>query len=247
MKLDPAVTLVTMLFALMAGAASVSAFWGYSLGRQALSGVTQPDIRNTNRSGVDGADLSVGTVKRNEALRSEEEILAQVTAHMQGKAATEAWPDFQAEASASNQNAEEAPDANVPDESLAAETEADVSLVNYEQSLPLLTESRQVILAVNSVRRQGNVVRVGVSLQNMGDRPVEFLYSLMDVLDEQGQSLSVSTDGLPQEIPPTGETFEGAVTIPGVLLGTSDTLSLRLTDYPSQAVELQINDIPVTR
>lgn len=249
MRLDPAVTLIMTLFALMLGATSVSAFWGYTLGRQALGGITQPDIRRTNQSDRESASHSDATQERG-VLKSEDDILAQVTAKMQGNVRNEVLADFQsggAEAPETIQS--ESLVLNETDDSstAVAVSNADVSFVNYQQSLPLLTENRQVVLAVTSVRRQGNILRMGVSLQNTGDRSVEFLYSLMDVLDEQGQPLSVSTDGLPQEIPPTGETFEGAITVPSVLLGTSSTLSLRLTDYPNQQVELRINDIPVTR
>ena len=241
-----------MLFALMIGATSLSAFWGYALGRQALGGITQPDIRRTSQSDTEPTSPPDATQERR-ALKSEDDILAQVTAKMQGNVGNEAWPDFQSEsAETATQNDDAALVLDETDESSVAIAESnadvsDVSFVNYQRSLPLLTENRRVVLAVTSVRRQGNVMRMGVSLQNTGDRSVEFLYSLMDVLDEQGQPLSVSTDGLPQEIPPTGETFEGAVTVPSVLLGSSSTLSLRLTDYPNQQVELQINDIPVTR
>ena len=94
MRLDPAVTLIMTLFALMLGATSVSAFWGYTLGRQALSGITQPDIRRTNQSDVESASHSDAPQARR-VLKSEDDILAQVTAKMQGNVGNEAWPDFQ--------------------------------------------------------------------------------------------------------------------------------------------------------
>ncbi len=246
MKLDPALALVMMLFALMAGATLISAFWGYSLGRQALSGVTQPDIGRTGRS---PNELNSDSERSQEprAFKSEEEMLAQVAAKVEGSSVGEAWPDFQGEAA----DTSDAPDTLLSEEPssspLASETGADGSFVSNQQQFPLLSQHQQVMLAVHSVQQQGTVVRMGVSLQNTGDRPVEFLYSLMNVLDEQGQPLSVSTDGLPQQIPPTGETFQGAIVVPRVLLGSSNTLSLRLADYPNQQVQLQINDIPVAQ
>ncbi|MEL6224487.1 MAG: hypothetical protein AAFQ57_17515 [Cyanobacteria bacterium J06626_14] len=241
MKLDPAVGLLATLFMVMVGATSISAFWGYSLGRQALSGVTQPDIRRTNEA-LQRDDVQSDIVRDRATLKSEDEILARVIARMDGSSTT-------------NSVAIAPPEASEPAESQvqqvsdddSTEVGSDVSLVTYQQQFPMSAENNQVVMAINSVQRQVDTVQIGVSLQNLGDRPVEFLYSLMDVLDESGQPLSVSTDGLPQEIPPTGETFVGSVTVPSVLIGTSNTLSLRLTDYPAQQVQLSINNIPVSQ
>ena len=47
MRIDPVVALTLMLLSLLVAATSVSLSWGYALGRSALKGVTQPDIRPT--------------------------------------------------------------------------------------------------------------------------------------------------------------------------------------------------------
>ncbi|MGG6296989.1 hypothetical protein ACQ4M4_21545 [Leptolyngbya sp. AN02str] len=47
MKLNSTVALTLVLLSLMVGAGVVSAAWGYALGREALKGVTQPDVRPT--------------------------------------------------------------------------------------------------------------------------------------------------------------------------------------------------------
>ncbi|MEB3212980.1 MAG: hypothetical protein VKL39_16620 [Leptolyngbyaceae bacterium] len=239
MKLDPAVGLLMMVFLVMVGATSMSAFWGYSLGRQALSGVTQPDIRRTSET-VQRAEVQPSGADGQAEFKSEEEILAKVIARMSESSDATAVPGDQSDAG--DQADEEAQPVS---DTSAADAASDASLVTYQQQFPLSTQNNQVLMVVNSVQQQSNTVQVNVSLQNTGDRPVEFLYSLMDVLDDNGQPLSVSTDGLPQEIPPTGEIFQGVVTVPSVLIGRSDTLSFRLTDYPNQQVELQINDIPI--
>lgn len=239
MRLDPTVALVMTLFTLMVGATSVSAVFGYTLGRKALSGVTQPDISRSNQS---NASPNAESADGYSMLKSEDEILSAVAEKIKAQTAQPALPNRQSDASGEQSQGLKS---EAGDTILASNS--DVSFVNYQSSLPLLAENQDVIMAVNAVRRQGNVLRISLSLQNVGDRPVEFLYSLIDVIDQQGQPLSVSTDGLPQEIPPTGQTFEGSVTIPVVLLGTSDTLSLRLTDYPDQDIELSISDIPVAQ
>lgn len=230
----------------------MSAFWGYTLGRQALSGVTQPDTGRTGRSpDPDAVTPAADGSQEAGALQSEEEILTHVTALMKGEMVGQSQTDLQPEPNRPDPESAPASDPSSSldnsDALLPSDSDTSAALVSNEQPFPVLTEHQQVTLTVNSVRQQGAVLRMGVSLKNTGDRPVEFLYSLMDVLDEQGQSLSVSTDGLPQQIPPTGETFQGAVIIPSVLLGSSNTLSLRLTDYPNQQVQLQINDIPISQ
>ncbi|GEM_PF-735246 len=45
MKVNPTVALTLLLLALMGGAGVLSAAWGYALGREALKGITQPDVR----------------------------------------------------------------------------------------------------------------------------------------------------------------------------------------------------------
>lgn len=47
MKVNSTVALTLILLALMVGAGVVSAAWGYAMGREALKGVTQPDVRPT--------------------------------------------------------------------------------------------------------------------------------------------------------------------------------------------------------
>ena len=45
MRINPTVALTLILLVLMVGAGVVSAVYGYSLGREALKGVKQPDVR----------------------------------------------------------------------------------------------------------------------------------------------------------------------------------------------------------
>ena len=50
MRIDPVVALTLMLLSLLVAATSVSLSWGYALGRSALKGVTQPDVRPATSS-----------------------------------------------------------------------------------------------------------------------------------------------------------------------------------------------------
>ena len=45
MRLDPMIAATFLFLSLMAGATVVSGLWGYTLGRSALRGITQPDMR----------------------------------------------------------------------------------------------------------------------------------------------------------------------------------------------------------
>lgn len=84
MKLNPTVTLTFILLALMFAAGMVSGTWGFALGREALKGITQPDVRPSN---------NVGNRKGNPANRDqmlilkEQDILKNVRNHMEGKGA----------------------------------------------------------------------------------------------------------------------------------------------------------------
>lgn len=84
MKLNPTVALTFTLLALMFAAGMVSGTWGFALGREALKGITQPDVRPTN---------NVGNRKGTPANRDqmlilkEPDILKNVKARMEGKGA----------------------------------------------------------------------------------------------------------------------------------------------------------------
>lgn len=88
---------------------------------------------------------------------------------------------------------------------------------------------------------------LNVRLKNEGGDAVRFLYSFLNVTDNQGRALSAITDGLPGELPATGEEFSGTVSIPSALLEDAKTLSLTLTDYPDQKLQLKMSEIPIAR
>lgn len=240
MRLDPTLALVMILLTMMLGATSASAFWGYTLGRKALGGITQPDIRPNQVNSSDTGDDGRGDIR----LKSEQEILSQVKAQMNGEPPPQLTENLQ---SSVNDGAPQFNSATAESRDEAASSSTGTSFISYSSTFPLMTEDSDVVLAIHSVQRQEDVLRINVSLQNAGENPVEFLYSLMDVLSEQGQPLTASTDGLPQTLPPTGEAFNGSIAVPLVLINRSESLSLRLADYPKQQVELSISGIPVAR
>ncbi|NJL47005.1 MAG: hypothetical protein HC929_05230 [Leptolyngbyaceae cyanobacterium SM2_5_2] len=82
--MNPAVAFTLILLSLMIGAGVVSASWGFTLGRQALTGVRQPEARPSS-----GAPISRETPANGQGeviLANEAEILEQVKARINGEA-----------------------------------------------------------------------------------------------------------------------------------------------------------------
>lgn len=82
MGINPAIAFTTILLALMAGAGVVSASWGYRLGREALTGVRQPDSRPASSSAA--AHRNTSSPGQAPMLRDEQAILQDVQARMSG-------------------------------------------------------------------------------------------------------------------------------------------------------------------
>ncbi|HEY9909074.1 MAG TPA: hypothetical protein V6D18_15875 [Thermosynechococcaceae cyanobacterium] len=117
--------------------------------------------------------------------------------------------------------------------------------VAAKASFPMTSKSQGVVLEVSSVGKQGDSMVLKVSLRNTGSQSVRFLYSFLNVEDEQGRSLSARTDGLPAELPASGEAFAGSISVPAAPLEKVTSLSLSLTDYPEQKVQLEVPTIPL--
>jgi hypothetical protein len=79
---NPAVAFTLILLSLMIGGGIVSASWGYTLGRQALTGVRQPESRPTSGAPLNRTE-STGTHGA-PVLLNEDDIIQEVTSRMQG-------------------------------------------------------------------------------------------------------------------------------------------------------------------
>ena len=111
------------------------------------------------------------------------------------------------------------------------------------ESAPLPAGS--VVMNVLSVQRQGGAVVLNVTMQNNSSNTVRFLYSFMDVRDNNGRALSASTSGLPGELPPGSPVYSGVVRIPEIFVQGASSVSLSLPDYPSQSMWLQVGGVPL--
>ncbi|MDX2215137.1 MAG: hypothetical protein SFY66_17755 [Oculatellaceae cyanobacterium bins.114] len=241
--MNPTVALTLILLFLMVAAGVVSGSWGYALGREALKGITQPDVRPSTA-------LGDGTPRHEEvSILSEDAILADVKARMDGRTAeTEPLVATPTGTAASPNATAQTTDAQTPMTPEA--TASPIVAVNADPNatgLPITSQDQGVTLEVRSVRQENGVLVLDVNLQNGGDRPVQFLYSFMNISDRQGRSFSANTEGLPSELQPNSESFSGTVTIPMVLLEGVNDLSIALTDYPDQQLRLKLSGIPVVR
>ncbi len=78
--MNPAVAFTLILLSLMIGSGVISASWGFTLGRQALTGVRQPESRPTSATPVSRN----GAGQRAVILLNEEDILQDVQARING-------------------------------------------------------------------------------------------------------------------------------------------------------------------
>lgn len=231
MRLNSTLALSLLLLSLMLGAGFVSAAAGFALGRQALKGVRQPEARPTkkplgHRPGINDSETPI--------LLKESEIVATVLKRMQqGTAAGESFTKPKAEESVAAQPSPQSSPSPSP------------SPTPTVASFPLVSEDKDVRLEILGARRQGGSLLLDVSLQNESAQPIRFLYSFLDVSDNNGRPLSAIAEGLPGELPPRSDAFKGTVRIPTALLEDAQSISLMLTNYPDQALSLKVEGIPL--
>ena len=221
--------LALMLLAMMLGSGTVSGLVGYKMGSEALKGVGQPDTNPTKKKIVENQETSSKTQEF--VPIDEKTILTQVYDRIHGK---------------SEKSKASAPKKEENSSGLQQSTQKTESSQNSPKkvSLPLKTEDGSVTLEVVKASQQGGSLVLDVNLSNRGTDTVRFLYSFLEIKDNQGRPLSAIVEGLPGELPANKETFSGSVKIPLELIDEGQQLSLNLTDYPDQKLKLNIANIP---
>lgn len=235
MKLNSTVALTLILLATMLGAGTVSALWGYTLGHGALKGVTQPDVSPTKKL---AGDKTSSSSQEGVKMLSEEAVLAEVSEKIDSTSTISELDEK--EDSTEDKDKESEKDTEEGDKE--EEKEATIS-----GNFPITSQDQGVTLEVVSASQKGGSLLLDVNMKNQGSQEVRFLYSFLDVKDEQGRALSAITEGLPGELPPSGREFSGKVRIPTALLEDAKNISLTLTDYPDQKLQLNLNNIPVVK
>ena len=229
MKLNLTVVFTLTLLTLMLVAGAVSAKLGFKVGHEALKDVNQPDMRDMHKlKGRSGKLLQPGAV----AMVPEADILTSVNKWIESKG-KHPKPEKPQEEKKQNTSKQTPAQKNQ-----AAEGE-------HQPGFPIAAQNQGVQLEVLSARYSGGFLLMKVNFKNEGTKDVRFLYSFLDVTDDQGRELSATTEGLPENLPATGQSFSGTVSIPTDLLDNVKQVSMMLTDYPEQQVRLQLNAIPV--
>jgi hypothetical protein len=233
----------------MIAAGSVSGYSAYVLGRGSLKGVTQPDINPTKKL----ASNKSSSEKPNQlTFVSERDVIVKVYDHIhqQGGTAGEDKPDTETDSKKEKDTEEkdtEGTETPANDDFTKATNSEDASFIKPPIDLPIRGKDQDVTMEIVNISQEAGSLSLDVNLKNDGRKSVRFLYSFLDVRDDQDRALSAITDGLPGELPANGESFSGTVKIPTALLEDTQKISLILTDYPDQKLQLKISDIPVVK
>lgn len=98
-RINPTLGLTLILLSMMIGAGVVSGSWGYTLGREALRGVTQPETRPGHVGVSDGESAPQSGL----AILNEEELINNAKSRMAGNTPTAAVPSPVSDPPASSQ------------------------------------------------------------------------------------------------------------------------------------------------
>ncbi|MBE9096390.1 hypothetical protein [Tychonema sp. LEGE 07203] len=228
MAVNSTVVLTLILLVLMFGAGVTSSVLGFTTGREALKGTTQPDVRPSNYAGT-GKQGTVAS-KDQVSILKETDILKTVKARIEGRD-----PEKTTATKTKTDNTSSKP------------ATAKKPAKNASAKFPLNSRDGGVTLEVSAASQRGNSMLLDVSMKNEGSQDVRFLYSFLNVTDDRGRALSATAEDLPSELPANGQVYYGTVSIPTALLENAKEVSLTLTDYPGQKLQLQIAGIPVAK
>ncbi|MEM1425246.1 MAG: hypothetical protein AAGF75_01645 [Cyanobacteria bacterium P01_H01_bin.130] len=225
--MNSTVGLTLLLLLTMGIAGAISTTWGYNLGKEALQGITSPDSRPNSGGDLSEVDPETESTPQPLVLIDEKTVLSQIQTQISGQTPT---------------TTAAAPPA--PEASPAPDIEP---VENPGRSLPRSATSKDVTLTIDGVRSQGGTVLLDVELKNRSQNLVQFLYSFLEVTDELGRPVSAIVEDLPNELPPGNISARGVISIPSILLDGVLTVNVRLTDYPEQTIELNLNSIPISQ
>jgi hypothetical protein len=228
MKVKATFLLTFTILLMMIGAGVASAYVGYLMGREALKVVTQPDT--DSEQAIIDRKKPLGGSHKGLKIVEERSILVDVYNYTHQK-----------EQSSSTESKQSSI------KPIVSKTLNKPDVLIKPEYFPFTDRSGGVTIEIAQATLNGNSVMLDVNLKNEGTQAVRFLYSFLDVRDNQNRALSAIADGLPGELPPNGQNFQGKFIIPVTLLDDSQNISLTLQDYPEQKLTLQLNSIPITR
>ncbi|MBD2576953.1 hypothetical protein [Oscillatoria sp. FACHB-1406] len=233
MKFNSTVALTFVLLILMVAAGAVSSLWGYAMGYEALKGVTQPDTSPSRK--LIGDKQETMDRKELKILLKEQDILKDVKAAI--RRGNQSIKD--------GKKRDDEQDSSKDDNENSASKDAEDKANQKAAKLPIADRQQDVTMEVTSATEDGGSLLLDVKLKNESSQPVRFLYSFLEVKDDQGRVLSAVTDGLPGELPPKSEQYSGTVKVPTALLEGAEKVSLSLSDYPDRKLQLNLAGIPI--
>lgn len=206
---------------------AATGFVGYLFGRNSLRGITQPDLNPF----LNSAGETNQSPRQGVSFLKESELIKKVQAQTRGSTAKPAKPKKKDATPA--QKSEKKPEAKKPE------------IKKADGSFPIQLESEKVKLDIRSLVQKDDEIVLSVAMVNGSSEPVQFIYTFLDVADNKGYSLSSEVIGIPETLKPNSETHIGTIRILDTPPGAATRLSLKLTDYPDQKINLEIKDIPV--
>jgi len=222
MKFNFTIVLTLILLGSVLGASSATAWWAFTLGYQALKGVTQPDLSPANFLARSKQIEQAGNARE---IVPEREILVKVYDYIHERGGNVGGVEY--------------------DRSAEAQNYRNAFLEKETKGFPSIATDRKVSMAVTKADLDNDSLILNVTLKNQSSSSVNFLYSFLDILDDRGRAIGGITEGLPGQLPADGQQYSGKVKIPKSLLYNSRSIDLILTDYPEQKLKLKIAEIPV--
>lgn len=224
LKSDRTLILTSILLFFMLTVGIISGVLGFISGHTALKGVTQPDIRPNNSK--NGTNIN-GT---NLAMVSERELIANVKKQIgfdEPKKDVQQAKDAKKEAAAFEEAVKDDPTVGLP-----------------VATLPIVREDQGIVMTIQSVKSEGNNVKLEVGLLNQGSQTVNFGQSKINVTDDRNRDVNANAVGLPSSLPANGDEVKITLSIPKSSMDKVKTISLQLTDTDKK-LQLEASGIPV--
>jgi hypothetical protein len=230
MKIKSSFLILVPIFLGSLGAGAAAGFLAYKFGSQSLEAIKSPPQSPAQKLPLDNPSAQKSS--QGFQIISEKDILVKVYDYVHAQ--KEARKNKSVNQQSSTSKEETIPQDSPPKS-------------EQKSFLPLRGQDRGVTMEVTDINEQQDSLLLTVNLKNNGQETVKFLYSFLDIKDEQNVSISAIATGLPTELPANGQNFSGQISIPLSLLNDSKKISLSLPDYPEQNLLLQIPAIPILR
>ena len=225
-KGDRTLLLTSILLFFMLAAGIASGVLGFISGHAALKGVTQPDIRPNNTKNGSQQNLNTKGLE----LLQESELIASMKK--------------QTGVEDPKQDAKQAQDAKKQAKAFETAVKNDPKVGIPVATLPIVREDQGIVMAVKSVKSEGNNVKLEVTVSNQGSQPINFGQGTIEVKNDRDKGISSSTAGLPGTLPASGKEVKITLTIPKSALEKSKSVSLQLSDVDKK-LQLEASGVPV--